>query len=191
MKGLLLVLLLLWAPGVRAVDLIVHVYFETFEQSGQQAYEADLVGWRVEVRAASGGVVGNLVTGEDGDTLPLSVPPGDYVIALAEPLDDPYDPNASWPDSPTYEVTVPITGTFRVNLGLGCLCNDNDSCTIDRCDAGQCMATPRLRPDLPDLCDGRDNDCDGMTDEGLPVPCVSNAPAIVGCSDGTREGFLT
>lgn len=190
MKVLLLFLLMLWAPGVRAVDLIVHVYFETFEQSGQQAYEADLVGWRVEVRAASGGVVGNLVTGADGDTLPLSVPPGDYVIALSEPLDDPYDPDASWPASPTYEVTVPVTSTFRVNLGLGCLCNDDDSCTTDRCDAGMCSATPRLRPDLPDLCDGRDNDCDGMTDEGLPVPCVNNAPAIVGCSDGTREGFL-
>lgn len=182
--------MVVFAPSVRAVDLVVHVHFETFEQTGQQAYEDDLVGWRVEVRIPGGEVVANLVTGAEGDTLPVDVPAGSYVVTLAEPVDDPYDPNASWPPSPSYSVTVPDLSTFRYNVGLGCLCNDNDSCTVDRCDAGFCSETPRLRPDLPELCDTLDNDCDGMTDEGLPVPCSSNAPAIVGCSDGTREGFL-
>ncbi len=56
---------------------------------------------------------------------------------------------------------------------------------------GECAAGSKLCKDptlvcvpnkdpSPEICDGKDNDCNGMIDEG----CVT------GCADGTREGFV-
>jgi len=181
-----------------AISVVVHLHFENFGASGQQPGEADLVGWKVELTTPAGAPVANLAnTQGNGDTLPFEVPAGAYVAVLTLPTPDPYDDDAFWPTNLQFPFTMeatnpqgqPIT-SYRLRIGLGCGCNDGDACTTDICTAGICTTKPNLKPELPELCDAADNDCDGVTDEGLPVPCNGNPPVVIGCADGTREGFL-
>ncbi|APR77043.1 Type IV fimbrial biogenesis protein PilY1 [Minicystis rosea] len=51
------------------------------------------------------------------------------------------------------------------------------------CKSGTIICGQTVVPSA-EICDGLDNDCDGMIDEG----CVP--PTNAGCSDGTREGYL-
>lgn len=82
-------------------------------------------------------------------------------------------------------------------------CDDGDECTIDSCSvsADECVNTPsprdedrdgvgacegdcddteaRIRPGLPEVCDGLDNDCNGAVDEGVLSVCGDCRP---GCN---------
>jgi len=189
---------LFMASDARAIALTVHLHFENFGASGQQAGEADLVGWKIELTNSNGAPIGNLgLTQGNGDTLPFDVVAGSYFAVLTQPSPSPYDSNVFWPTNLQFPFAIEATNpqgqpftTYRLRIGLGCGCNDGNSCTTDICTAGICSTKPNLKPDIAEVCDGTDNDCDGMTDEGLPVPCNGNPPLVVGCADGTREGFL-
>ncbi len=190
-----LLTLSLWLTSIsaaHAVALTIHVHFENFGAPGQQPGEADLVGWRVTLQTTAGAPVATLgVTQANGDTLPYELPGGTYKVVLALPEPSPYDAGAVWPNPLEFPMNVPGTAqNYRFRIGLGCGCNDGEVCTKDICTAGICSTTPNLKPELPELCDRADNDCDGQVDEGLPTPCNGNPPAVVGCSDGTREGFM-
>ncbi len=186
------------ATDANAISLVVHLHFENFGASGQQPAEADLVAWQIELTTTAGSPVANLgLTQANGDTLPFEVPAGTYLAVLTLPSPDPYDADAFWPTNLQFPFTMegtnpqgqPIT-TYRLRIGLGCGCNDGNACTTDICTAGICSTKPNLKPELPELCDRGDNDCDGQTDEGLPIPCNGNPPVVIGCADGTREGFM-
>ena len=50
-----------------------------------------------------------------------------------------------------------------------CLCGPADKYTLTVCTAPDCDdADPKSAPGLPELCDGKDNDCNGKTDDGVP-----------------------
>lgn len=53
-------------------------------------------------------------------------------------------------------------------------CNDSDS---------------TIYPNAPDICDGKDNDCDGATDEGGSGPLPPWTEGSVGAASGTSAGF--
>ena len=50
------------------------------------------------------------------------------------------------------------------NCGQPKVCNDGVSCTTDQCVNGGCVFTPVASG--PEVCDGKDNDCDSTIDEG-------------------------
>lgn len=58
--------------------------------------------------------------------------------------------------------------------GLSGDCNDNDN---------------TIYPNAPDICDGKDNDCDGTTDEGGSGPPPPWTEGTVGGATGTSAGF--
>jgi hypothetical protein len=89
-------------------------------------------------------------------------------------------------------------------------CDDRDACTTDRCDDAQgCLHTPRdgdndthgdrrcggddcddsnpdVHPGARELCgNNRDDDCDGMTDEGC---CAGDVPCTTTCGSTGRTG---
>ncbi len=66
----------------------------------------------------------------------------------------------------------------------GCGVPDEDADTDGSLVCNDCDDTdPAQFPGNPELCDGRDNDCNGSVDDG--VDC-----AEAGCADGSREGFV-
>ena len=74
-------------------------------------------------------------------------------------------------------------------------CDDGNPCTIDTCIDGECVHTPAdldgdgytvcqgdlddndntVYPGAPELCDGKDNDCDGTIDEGVKTTYYRDA----------------
>ncbi|MBL8783969.1 MAG: hypothetical protein JNJ59_03620, partial [Deltaproteobacteria bacterium] len=78
------------------------------------------------------------------------------------------------------------------NDALDCPCDDGDSCTVDTCDVlGACTHSRLEATNTPDAtCDGRDDDCDGQTDEdfvGSAETCGQAACATAAttrCEDG-------
>ncbi|HEV8201631.1 MAG TPA: MopE-related protein [Candidatus Polarisedimenticolia bacterium] len=74
---------------------------------------------------------------------------------------------------------------------LGCDCVDADGDQRTVCD-GDCRDdNPNLYPDGPELCNGADDNCDGVADEGLdqPIPCGVGACATmyIPCKQGTSQ----
>ncbi len=65
-----------------------------------------------------------------------------------------------------------VIGRARIWMGhKGCNqdkdCDDNDPCTTDRCESNRCVNTPVPPGEGPkEICNGKDDDCDGETDEG-------------------------
>ncbi len=78
--------------------------------------------------------------------------------------------------------------------------HENDACTTgvpgecsagrQRCTSGSLLCVP-IRQAAPEVCDGRDNDCDGNTDNGLPNltcgvgECANSVPACAGGTNNT------
>ncbi|MCC6619988.1 MAG: hypothetical protein IT385_01955 [Deltaproteobacteria bacterium] len=193
-------------PDARAVNVIINLRFEDVDQSGPFAARP-LLGWRVIVldlagqRALDlGGMpVPDLTTDTNGATQGVQLLVGEYMLDVRPPDPSPYDPKALWPgpvlgDTPgESRMNVGDFANFNYFLGLDCACGGvpNDPC--DDCDAGACVppnGPEDIRYDRAEVCNQRDDDCDQQVDEGLPTGCTSNASTIVGCADGTREGFM-
>ena len=75
---------------------------------------------------------------------------------------------------------------------------DNDGDGYSEC-AGDCDdANPALHPGAAEVCDGRDNDCDGLVDEGFTdsdgdgrANCVDNCPTVVNPSQTNSDQDTT
>lgn len=69
-------------------------------------------------------------------------------------------------------------------LPTGVACRSDQDCGGKRCDQGSglCTSTPACVA-TTELCDGRDNDCDGIVDNIAPTDCTANA--IGACRQGT------
>jgi len=191
-----------------AVNVIIKLQFSDLGHTGPFP-DAPLVGWTIQVQRDATNpaidlndqVVPPLVTGADGTLPPIQLAPGTYLLNLMKPSPSPYDAAASFPTGvigdqagePTMNISD--SANFNYTLSLDCGCGSLGAC-FD-CNAGTCT-TPNgpedIRPNIPEICDDKDNDCDQQTDEGLPADCTNpsltfEAP-IVGCADGTREGFM-
>ena len=192
--GALVVLCSLAAtPRASALTLNLHLHFEDFVTAGQQADEFDLVGWGITILAPDGTPLGSAVSNATGDAVFQILATGAMTAVLTRPDPYPYDTQSFWPGNLAFPFVIPSDPapvSYNLRVFLGCGCNDGDICTTDSCRNGICGFALTPRPQVADRCDGADNDCDGQSDEGLPQPC-SDDPTVIGCADGTREGFMT
>jgi len=200
------------------VDLFVHVRFEDFVGCGgttgipctQDAHEEDLVGWGVVLAPGPGTTGATGVSDAGGDAqwstngmlLNTCVGYGQHSVTVSvPPAPNGYHPDATWPSNLTFNFTVnefnQTTGLpverFFLGVSLGCGCSgDGVFCTLDTCLNGDCPYPPRpFDATRPELCNDADDDCDGLTDEGLPPTAPAcNQAASIGCADRTREGFM-
>ncbi|MFO0744356.1 MAG: MopE-related protein [Myxococcota bacterium] len=198
--------LTLVAAQARAVNVVIHLRFTDVDQSGPFA-DSPLAGWQVRVLDTNsapaldvdGQPLPMLLTDAAGLTSGAQLAVGTYLLDVRPPDPNPYDPKAHWPgpilgDTPGEgRMNVGSFTNFDYYLGLDCSCGGvpNDPC--DDCHAGACEppnGPEDIRPSRPEVCNNQDDDCDQQTDEGLPHPCTNNSPLVVGCSDGTREGFM-
>ncbi|MFT7581121.1 MAG: MYXO-CTERM domain-containing protein [Myxococcota bacterium] len=197
---ILMVLGVSWSADASAqVQLDVHLHFENGVDDGQQADEDDLVGWSVDlVNLDVPTAYATRTSSATGDVAYVDMPRGNFRITITPPAQDgnyPYDPLAFFDPATEQTFTVntdadPPIIQFNVRVFLGCGgCSDGDACTDNVCANGQCLNPLGARPDQRERCNSIDDDCDGDTDEGLPVPC-SEDPEVIGCADASREGFL-
>jgi uncharacterized repeat protein (TIGR01451 family) len=73
------------------------------------------------------------------------------------------------------------------NVCVACLTNADCSALTPVCAAGACTCVPSGA----EVCDGRDNDCNGMIDEGDPgggMGCTSSLPGV--CAPGTTRCMM-
>jgi len=194
-SGALVALCLVGAsPAVWAqdIDLNVHLHFEDFATPGQQADEIDLIAWGVEILDENGTSVGTATSDATGDSSFVVNGAGSYTARLTLPDPYPYDAESFWPNNLDFPFVIPAPApiTYNLRVFLGCGCNDADSCTLDSCRNGVCAFALDYKPEIPEVCDDEDNDCDGKTDEGLPPEGVECTPQNIGCADATREGFM-
>jgi len=201
-----------------AVDLFVNARFEDFLDcpagSGlpctQGPNEVDLIGWGVSLAAGPGTTgatgttngLGDAAWASNGGLTNVCVAHGTHTITLSVPNPSPYDPEASWPSNLTFNFTINPTDAqtgqpierFFLTVYFTCQCtSDGDACTNDKCFNGLCpYVAVAYDPTKPEVCNDKDDDCDGETDEGLPAtaPDCNNA-SVIGCADKTREGFMT
>jgi hypothetical protein len=64
--------------------------------------------------------------------------------------------------------------SYTLSVGLRdsmtgvCLTPDADGDGVRQCDNDCNDTNPAIHPGAPELCDGQDNDCDGIIDNGCP-----------------------
>ncbi|MCA9514577.1 MAG: hypothetical protein KC635_06530, partial [Myxococcales bacterium] len=197
------------------IDLFVKARFESFDGCGgttgvactQDPGELGLQCWGVELFSgpnATGTLLATGTTGSEGQTVwdggsggtNFCVGYATYSVRLTLPTPSPYDAEASWPSALTFNFTVNETSggqpveRFFLSLLLSCGCDDQDACTGDTCANGLCTFAQVTHPERAELCNAQDDDCDGDTDEGLPAFPDCFDRSVIGCSDGTREGYL-
>ncbi|MBN1774292.1 MAG: hypothetical protein JXB32_23735, partial [Deltaproteobacteria bacterium] len=68
----------------------------------------------------------------------------------------------------------------------GSACSDGDPCTVDACSGGLCVGVLPL-----EVCDGIDNDCDTLTDEGVSCVDYHGDHICVGEIGWTTNGCAT
>ena len=67
------------------------------------------------------------------------------------------------------------------------LCDDNNVCTEDLCDGSQCSYYDKRND--PEICDGADNNCNGISDENIVRACYTGSLDTRNrgiCRDGTQ-----
>jgi hypothetical protein len=126
------------------------------------------------------------------------------VIAIFKPTvgfaDDPVD--TSYPAPAIYKIYLPIVERVpRIHLAADCVDGDGDGYVVCvGCDptseqlCGECDdGDPAIHPGATELCDGVDNDCDSIVDNGFIVGRESSTSTTYDCGDyldNDGDGFI-
>jgi hypothetical protein len=110
-------------------------------------------------------------------------------------LRDPAPGDLVWTGSQyglTWTLAEGAPGPYLGRIACDCVDNDGDQWSVCRQDCDDQRSN--VHPEAPEICDGRDNDCDAVVDEGLDAPISCGVGAcrrtIIACVAGTPQACL-